>query len=171
MLPLPLNFDENEWFIILNLLLGVIVVYILPKRFATVITILIMLFSMSIAKIIDHAIAGEPLDLYDIGDQKKYELWDVIGYFMYLPYAYLSIYLYDKLNPKGIFLSVYIILMSLSGIIFEWIAIKFHVFKYEKWTLFYSFSVYLAVSIVHILFFNFLKKYLKNNRSIQKKGT
>lgn len=46
---------------------------------------------MSIAKIIDHAIAGEPLDLYDIGDQKKFEVFDIIGYMMYLPYAYISV--------------------------------------------------------------------------------
>lgn len=161
MLPLPIKFDENEWFIIGNLLFGFGAVYFLPKRFATTISILIMLFSMSIAKIVDHAIAGKPLDLYDIGDTKKYEFFDVIGYMMYLPYAYMSVYLYDKFSPKGFYLTIYITLMSLSGIIFEWIAVKLHVFTYVKWTLFYSFPVYLTVSIL----FNLIKKHLKANNN------
>ena len=106
------DFDQDEWFILINML-GFLWVIFLAKRFPLIVKILVLLFSMVNAVAIDHSIAASPLDLNDIGDQATYELFDELGYLMYTPYAYLSVYLYHKFNPKGLKFTLYVILMSL----------------------------------------------------------
>ncbi|RAP76423.1 hypothetical protein DL346_13615 [Paenibacillus montanisoli] len=159
MLPLPVKFDQNEWFVILNCVLGYTWLLFVPKRYPRVISILVILFSVTVAIIMDHTIATPPLDLYDINDLKKYELTDVITYFMYSPYALLSVYLFDKLNPNGLYFTVYVIVWSLLAVCLEWLAIFFNVFKFHGWTLLYSFSFYLFVTTLHLKFFQFILRY------------
>ncbi|MDB5085131.1 MAG: putative rane protein [Bacilli bacterium] len=160
-LPLPIKFDENEWFILLNIIVGYTVVSFLPKRYPRAISVLVVLFCVSLAIILDHAIASPPLNLYDINDQKKYELMDVITYFIYSPYALITVYLYDKLRPKGLYYTAYVVGWSLFCLLFEWLAEKCHVFTYEKWNLVYSFSVYLAATPLHLWFFRFILGYFQ----------
>ncbi|WCK55090.1 hypothetical protein PP175_03625 [Aneurinibacillus sp. Ricciae_BoGa-3] len=117
---------------------------------------------MSIAKIIDHAIAVPPLDLYDINDQPKYEFFADVGYLMYTPYAYLAVYLFDKFKPKGLQITLYIFLMAVAGVLFERLAVYFHVFTYKGWTTLYSFPVYLGVATLHLIFSTFLVNYFKD---------
>jgi hypothetical protein len=166
MLPLPVKFDQNEWFVILNCVLGYTWLLFVPKRYPRVISILVILFSVTVAIIMDHTIATPPLDLYDINDLKKYELTDVITYFMYSPYALLSVYLFDKLNPNGLYFTVYVIGWSLLAVCFEWLAIFFNVFKFHGWTLLYSFSFYLFVTTLHLKFFQFILRYFRETLKI-----
>jgi hypothetical protein len=161
MLPLPVKFDQNEWFIILNCVLGYSWLIFVPKRYPPVISVLVILFTVTVAIIMDHTIATPPLDLYDLNDRNKYEVTDVITYFMYAPYALLSVYLYDKFNPKGLYFTAYVIMWSLLAVGFEWLAIIFNVFKYHGWTLLYSFSFYLFATTLHFKFFQFILRYFK----------
>jgi hypothetical protein len=162
-LPLPIKFDQNEWFIILTTFFGYTWVLFLPKRYPRIISVLVILFSVSMALIMDYAIASPPLDLYDVNDRKEYELFDVFTYFMYTPYALFCVYLYDKFNPKGFSLTAYIIGWSLLSISFECLALKCHVFTYSNWSLLYSFSVYLAMTTLHLSFFRFILIYFNEN--------
>lgn len=164
MLPLPLRFDGNEWFIIVAIVLGYICVAFLPKRYPHAMSVLIVLFCVTIAIILDHSIATPPLDMYHINDQNKYELMDIITYFMYSPYALISVYLYDRLNPKGLYLVAYIIGWSTLAELFEWLASIFHVFTYTGWHLFYSFSVYLVATPVQLIFFRYTMKYFNEHK-------
>jgi hypothetical protein len=164
-LPLPIKFDQNEWFITLNTLFGYTWVLFFPKRYLRVISVLVILFCISMALIIDHAIASPPLDLYDINDRKEYELFDVFTYFMYTPYALLCVYLFDKFNPKGIHFTAYIIGWSLLSLSFEWLAVKCHVFTFYNWSLLYSFSVYLVTTTLHLSFFRFILIYFSGKYS------
>jgi hypothetical protein len=122
---------------------------------------MVVLFTVTVAIIMDHTIATPPLDLYDLNDRNKYEVTDVITYFMYAPYALLSVYLYDKFNPKGLYFTAYVIMWSLLAVGFEWLAIIFNVFKYHGWTLLYSFSFYLFATTLHFKFFQFILRYFK----------
>ncbi|MFB5189165.1 hypothetical protein [Alicyclobacillus fastidiosus] len=159
MLPPPLDFDANEWFIILTIVCGYTLVALLPKRYPTAVSILVVLFCVSVAIILDHSIATPPLDMYDINDQKKYELMDVITYFMYSPFAVLSVYIYDRLNPTGLYFTAYVIGWSGLAVLFEWAAVKCHVFTYHEWHLLYSFSVYLIATVLQISLFRLLLRY------------
>jgi hypothetical protein len=166
MLSLPVKFDQNEWFIILNCSLGYFWLLLAPKRYPQVISVLVILFTFTVAIIMDHTLATPPLDLYDVNDRKKYELADVITYFMYTPYALLSVYLYDKFKPNGLFFTVYVIIWSLLAVGFEWLAVILNVFKYNGWTLLYSFSFYLFATSVHFKFFQFILRYFKETSKV-----
>jgi hypothetical protein len=77
MFPLPKYFDENEWTIIVGIFLSILL-WRLPKKIPTEITILIILFSMAVPKIMDHLIASVSPNLYQITDSEKYELFDLL---------------------------------------------------------------------------------------------
>ncbi|WP_067619061.1 hypothetical protein [Alicyclobacillus acidiphilus] len=165
MLPLPRRFDGNEWFILGTIALGFVCVVLLPKRYPNAVATLVVLFCVSIAVILDHTIATPPLNMYNLNDQQKYELMDVVTYFMYSPYALISVYLYDRLNPRGIFFVAYIVGWSAFAVCFEWLAVIFHVFTYTGWRLLYSFSVYLIATPLQLLFFRYTMRYVRNSRT------
>jgi hypothetical protein len=158
LLPLPITFNANEWFIMLSIALGFTWLLFTPRRYPQSISVLIILFTVTMAIIFDHALAAPPLDLYDINDTKKYDLMDVISYLIYSPYALLCVYMYDKLNPSGNYFTIYVIGWSLFCVVFEWAAVKCHVFTFIYWNLAYSFSVYLIMTVVHINLFRFLRR-------------
>lgn len=166
-LPFPIKFDANEWFILLNIAFGFTWVFFVPKRYPRVLSTLMFLYTVSVAILLDHAIATPPLDLYDINDQKTYELFDVITYIMYAPYSLLFVYLFDKLNPKGLYWVAYIVVWSLISTGFEWIAWLCHVFKYNNWNLIYSFTVYIVAATLQIKLFTYLLKYFNDSTRIQ----
>lgn len=160
LLPLPKEFDQNEWIIILSMLALVLLLIFLPKRFPTSITVLILAFSMGFARITDHLLAGPHINFYDVMDSGKYELFDLFCYVPYAPFAYLYVYLYDKWNIKGPFISLFIVIFSLIGIGFEWFTtlsfIQF--FKYQNWKISYSFPIYLIVQPLTLVLFNYIRK-------------
>lgn len=65
--------------------------------------ILIVLFSATIARIADHVLAGPPLDLYDLMDSGKFEMFDIFSYLLYGPFAYIYLYIYEKFKIKHIY--------------------------------------------------------------------
>jgi len=136
----------------------------LPKRYPLVISILLVLFTVTIAIIRDHLIATPPLDLYDLNDLEKYEVTDIITYLMYSPYALLCAYLFDKFDPKAIYITAYVILWSLFALGFEWLAVFFHVFKFSGLTFLNSFAFHLLATSIYLLFFRFIMDSLKIKR-------
>lgn len=160
MLTFPTHFDENEWFIIVVFLLS-LSLFKLPKRFPSEITILIIVLSMTVPKVIDHSIAANPLNLYDLNDSNKFEIFDVFLDFLYPPAGYICAYIYDKLRPKGFKILLYILIWTAFAIGFESIAIKFNVFNHHGWKLIYSLPTYLFAISSFLLFFVFLQNYFK----------
>ncbi|MFS0616019.1 hypothetical protein [Lederbergia ruris] len=158
-LQLPTTFDENEWFIIIGLILSYSLILWLPKRFPLSLTILLLLFGSTVARIYDHLLSSPDLNLYNIMDSRKYELFDVISYFLYAPFSYLYIYFYEKLNVRGFWILLYIVISSIIGTLFEGVNALFHVFNYHGWKLSYSFSVYLGVQALTLLFYHMIKHF------------
>lgn len=161
LLTFPKHFDENEWFIIVVFLLS-LSLFKLPKRFPLEISILIIILSMTVPKVIDHSIAANPLNLYDLNDSNKFEIFDVFLDFLYPPAGYMCAYIYDKLRPKGFKILLYILIWTAFAISFEFIAIKFNVFNHHGWKLIYSLPTYLIAISLFLLFFEFLQNYYKN---------
>jgi hypothetical protein len=166
-LKLPEHFDQNEWFIIIVILLSLIMFKRLPKRFPKAITTIIVLYSIAMPKIFDHTIAVKPYNLYDLTDSGKYELFDVIMYAIYPPFGYLFIYLYDYFKIKGIRFVLYIFIWALAALGMEFITNKLHVYNYHGWKLIYSLPTYTGVMIIHILLFNFSMRYFRANIQTQ----
>lgn len=166
MLPLPMQFDENEWCIIIIIILGVLLLK-LPKRIPTSITILIVLLSISIPKVLDQIIAAiSPYDLYRITDTNKYELFDLLLDLVYMPFGYACIYLYDFLHPRNIQIALYILCWTLFAGGFEFILVKLHVFNYHGWKLVYSFSTYIVTITLFVTFYEILLYWYKMKKPI-----
>ena len=160
-MPLPKKFDENEIFIIIvSIIFTLILVYLFPKRLSYPINIIIILFNISIGITTDHILAGPPLDLYDVMDSKKFELFDLILYiFVYGPFTYIAIYIYDKwlYHKSTIKKFFYLVFLSLLNTGFEVIAVYLKIYIYHGWKPYYSFSVYLLIYYINFHLIKLLK--------------
>lgn len=158
-LPFPRNFDQNEWYIIISAIVLVLLLYKLPRRFPGSVTVLLLLFTISVARVTDHLLAGPHKDFYDIMDTGKYELFDLFSYIPYAPFGYVFIYLYDRYHLKGLRLALYIVCCSIGGILFEKLVSTSYIefLQYKNWNVFNSLPVYLTVQPLTILFFRLVK--------------
>jgi hypothetical protein len=161
-MPFPEKFDQNEGFVLITLLLSIIFIFICPKRMPISITILIMIFSLTIARLADHLLSSPKIDLYSMMDSGKYEFFDLILYFLYAPFGYFFVYVYEKLKVNGYLTTIYILLWSLFGTFFEWISVNFEVFEYKEWELKYSFTVYVFTQAITLLLYGYLRKQHNN---------
>ncbi|MGM0838572.1 MAG: hypothetical protein ACQEV7_20760 [Bacillota bacterium] len=116
LLPLPKNFDENEWFFIISLVLFIFGYLLLPKKFNSSITILLFLFGPAVARVADKILASPKTNFYDVVDTGKYELFDVISYPLYSFSSYFFIYIYSHFQLRAArACSVYHILVPCGG--------------------------------------------------------
>jgi hypothetical protein len=160
MIPFPKEFDQNEWFILVFLITNGFALIFLPKRFPKIITLLILLFGLSVPRILDHLLSANQVDLYDLMDTPKLDLFDILLYFIIAPFSYYFIYFYDKLNVRGIGISVYVLIWSLAGVGYESLAVQFEVFTYNTWKLGYSFPFYIMMQIGLILYYRIIQRSL-----------
>jgi hypothetical protein len=165
LLPLPKQFDQNEWFIIISIGVLVLLLIFLPKRFPTSITILLITFSMAIARVVDHLLAGPSINFYDVLDSGKYELFDLLCYVPYAPFAYIFVYIYDHWKIEGLYTCFYILIFSLIGIGFEWLSTTplIDFFKYHNWKIVYSLPIYLVIQPITLWFYHLIKKFHDNS--------
>ncbi|TVY09086.1 hypothetical protein [Paenibacillus cremeus] len=159
MIELPVSFDANEWFILSSLIITYGLMLLLPKRFPRTITILLFLFTTIIAKMFDLILATPPYDLYDINDTPGYELFDLFTWFLYPPFGYFLVYLYDRWHLNGIYKWFYILAFSMFSVGFEWLTNQFHVYQYNGWNVIYSLPIYLIVICFTLLYYHFIKWY------------
>lgn len=154
----PYAFDGNEWFILGAMAISGLAAYLLPRRFPTSLTLLIFLWAGAVSRITDHLLAGPAhKDLYDIMDINKIEYFDLLTYVFYGPFAYLKLYLYDVLKPRGLWITCFLVGTAIMASLVEWVAVKCGVFTYKQWHVVISFSVYLLVQSITIWMFHFLK--------------
>jgi hypothetical protein len=165
-MPLPIKFDTNEIFIIvIGIILTLIAVKLLPNRFTYTTSIILYLHKIAVAIVVDHLLAGPPLDLYDVMDTSKFEFFDLIIYFfVYGPFTYIIIYIYDKWFYHKSLLKkfIYLLLITLINIGSEFIGTKLNIYMYKGWKLYYSIPVYLIVYSTNFYLLKYLKDYESN---------
>lgn len=168
-LPFPRDFDQNEWLIIACVAFLIFLLYKLPKRFPTSVTVLLLLFTLTVSRVVDHTIAGPDINFYDIMDSGKFEFFDIFCYITYAPFGYIFVYVYDKYKFRGTRLFIFIIAWSISSIIFEMFTASSYInfFKYHNWKPIYSFPIYLVVQPFTLLFLHLIQFLYKD--SIQPK--
>jgi hypothetical protein len=158
-LPLPVQFDANEIFIIISTIFSWALMFILPRHLSAVTITIIWTFNIFLALVADITIGVKPNEFYFTIDHKTHELFDEILHFVTyptLPYFVVNFYQHNK--PKGLKLLFYIIFWAGVAIALEWISVKFHVFTYSGWKLYLSFFVYLVVFAANIWLTNFTEK-------------
>lgn len=107
------QFNGNEWFGIIGLCLGLMLIFLLPKRFSRRLSILFLLSGVTFGALADHYIGTVPKSLYDTGNSSAFDIADVFVLFMYGPYSYLFFYILDLLKIKARTIPLYILLWSL----------------------------------------------------------
>jgi hypothetical protein len=144
-------FNANEWFVLVMIIFGGILLWVLPKRFTLAQSLFNVLFGIFLALMFDHTIAVEPFDLYDIGDESQYQLYDLFSYCMYAPFGYLYIYGYEYFRIRHLGTVLYILLWTTLGIAIEMIGVWVGVFHYKNgYHIGYSIPIYLFVQSLHL---------------------
>jgi hypothetical protein len=158
MLLLPEHFDKNEIFLTIVGLLMVALLTLLPKKFTYGESTLFLLFNFWLAVVVDHILAGPPLDLYNIMDQAKFEVMDVFNYlFLYSTTGYLYLYLFSRFDRSSFCKVLFVIAAVIITILLEWISLQLKVFTYKNWNLLYSSVAYFFIYFFNILFYRFVK--------------
>jgi uncharacterized membrane protein YhdT len=151
------GFNGNEWFAIGLIVVGMAGVLLLPKRFTPMETLFNLLFGVFMGLMFDHTIAVEPFDLYDVGDQAKYQFFDLFSYFMYAPFGYFFIYGCEWLRIKHTGVLLYIIGWTVFAIAVEWIGVKMGLFHYKHgFTILFSIPIYLFVQSLHLILYRLI---------------
>lgn len=156
LLPLPDPFGANEWFFIVSLILLISLYIILPRKFPTSITVLLLIFGAVVARTFDEILAAPGHNMYNVLDSGAYELFDLISYPLYSLFCYLFVYIYVHFKLSGGRLVLYLLFFATFGAVYEKIAIYFNFFTFKEWKLIYSPSVYLFVQPLTLVFYHFI---------------
>ena len=151
------KFNGNEWFVLISLITGLLLVWRLKKRFTLKEAMTYFLYSVFLGMLFDHTISIEPFDFYDVNDNSSYQLMDFLTYLMYGPFGYICIYLYDYFKVKPSYTPIYILIWAAISITMEIIATNLGVFHYKNgYKIYYSFPIYLLTLIPNIYLYKFL---------------
>lgn len=148
MFELPLRFDENEWFVLITIVLLAIGFRLIPKIYPRTMLISILIFFAVLALVVDFLLGVDyPFDFYDAMDSPKLELFDVIIYALNYPmYGYFFAYLLYRWELGMAGYSIFILAWSGLTTWVEWISMRFHVFTHlHGWTMGASFIAYLFI--------------------------
>lgn len=144
-------FNGNEWFVITLSLIGIVGIWLFPRPFSPTQMTFNMMIGVTLGFIFDHTIEIPPFDFYDVGDQSKFQLFDLFSYIMYAPFGYWFIYWYERLRMYELMTIFYIFLWTLASVGFEWLAIQVGVFHYKDgYEIVYSFPIYMFVQSLHL---------------------
>ncbi|WP_019154211.1 hypothetical protein [Robertmurraya massiliosenegalensis] len=154
------QFNLNEWFIIGALVIGVLVVVLLPKRFTQQTTIVFITTGVFFGFFADHGLSVLPVSFYDVNDSSHFEVMDFFSHIMYGPYSYLFFYLFHLLNVKPRYTPIYVLAWAFVSLGMEIICKKIGIFHYRHgFNFYYSFVIYLLVLSFWVYFYSLIMKY------------
>ncbi|WP_100487987.1 hypothetical protein [Sporolactobacillus pectinivorans] len=150
----------NEWFIIVTGITAYSLIFFLPKKFTRAQTVLTLFIGIYFVVFFDHTMCVEPLDYYDVNDSNKIDIWDVLSYIMYGPFAYLFIYGYTLLRKSKSTYFFYLLVWTIFSITAEALAWHAGVYHYRRgYRIFFSIPIYLLVLSLTMIYFQlFIRK-------------
>lgn len=147
----------NVYFILSLNVINLIIFFKIPKKFPVSITILILLFGLAMAKTANFILGIPPYNLYEINNlTDELDLIDLFLTAIYPPFSYYFLYIYKVCNFRRVALFVYIVIVAVLSVGFEYVAVLADVFQYNGWKLLYSFPVYLISLISALLFYRLI---------------
>ncbi|GGA24327.1 hypothetical protein [Paenibacillus physcomitrellae] len=159
MLNPPVQFDENEWLVLVTMILLPLLMYVTPKRFSSSTAIAIMLYNIAFSLCTD-CLAGScfPWDLYDTMDTKQYDLFDFFIYVIQYPiYGYFFAWFLSFWKENTGMSLLYVVIWALITTFLEWIAVQFHVYQYKQdWDINHSAFFYLIYFLLEAKFVQWL---------------
>ncbi|WP_442598763.1 hypothetical protein [Neobacillus sp. D3-1R] len=157
------SFDKNEIYILSMLVIAYVALFLFPKKLPLKLTILFLVWGFASSTLFDFTIGGGLLDYYKVNDSNKYELTDLLSYFLFAPFSYFFIYFYVrfKINKKRFIF--YILGWCIIGLVMEKVSSFMGVTHYQHgYKIYYSFVVFLVVQTTTALYYELVKKHLKN---------
>jgi hypothetical protein len=149
----------NEWYITIGLAVVYTIAFVLPRRLHREIVCLLFVWGFTVAMFWDFTIGGGQFDFYDVCDSSHLDVFDFVSYFLYAPFSYFYIYLYEtlRIGPKTV--GLYIALWALLGLGLEWVATVIHMITYKNgYSLFISFPIYLFNLSVTLLVYKWVRR-------------
>lgn len=147
------KFNSNEWFVIITLIIGVILVWKLPKRFSIKQSLVYFIGFVFLGLVFDSTVGIEPIDYYDVIDKSSYELMDFVSYLSYGPFGYL----YDYFKIENKYNTIYVLLWTIISVVTEYFAHVFGVFHYKNgYEIYYSFPIYLLILMSYLYLYKFI---------------
>ncbi|GGE52667.1 hypothetical protein GCM10011391_34390 [Pullulanibacillus camelliae] len=154
------GFNANEWAIIISIIVGILVVLILPKRFTKKKSAIYLLCGVFFGFCFDHTLSVLPVNYYDLNDSSQFEVTDFLSQVMYAAFGYLFFYLYDYLKLRLRFALVYILIWTFISIGIEKLYSLLGVFHYQHgYNIFYSFDIYLLVQSIFVVIYYIIEGY------------
>ena len=145
---------------IISIVVGILVVLMLPKRFPKKTSAIYLLCGVFIGFFFDHTLSVLPVSFYDLNDNSRVELTDFLSHVMYGPYSYIFFYLYDRFKIKPRFSLVYILAWAFISAGLEKLFSHFGVFHYRHgYNLYFSFIIYLFVQSMWVAFYYVIETY------------
>jgi len=153
------HFDKNEIYIIVMLVIAYSALFLLPKKLPPNITLLFLVWGFASSTLFDFTIGGGLLDFYKVNDSNRYELSDVLSYFLFATFGYFFVYFYErfKINKKSFVF--YVIGWMIVGLFMEKVSTWMGVTQYQNgYKLPYSVAVFLVVQTTTGLYYEWIKK-------------
>lgn len=153
------QFDKNEIYVLILILIAYSAVFLLPKILTKEITILFLIWGFTNSTLFDFTIGGGLLDLYMVNDSNNYELTDLLTYVLFSTFGYFFVYFYERLNINKKRFIVYILAWTTLGLIMEYISAQMGVTHYQNgYKIQYSLVVFLIVQTTTGLYYEWIKK-------------
>lgn len=152
------QFDKNEIYILVMLVLSYAAIFLFPKILPRDITILFLVWGFASSTLFDFTIGGGLLDFYRVNDSNRYELTDLLTYFLFATFGYFFIYFYEKFRINQKRFIFYILGWTIIGLMMEKVSGWMGVTHYQHgYKIYYSIVVFLIVQTTTGLYYQLLK--------------
>ncbi|MEK3883664.1 hypothetical protein [Paenibacillus sp. PL2-23] len=152
------QFDRNEWYILVMLVVSYAAVVLLPKRVSPKLMLLGLVWGFASSTLFDFTIGGGLMDFYRVNDSNQYELFDLLVYVLFAPFGYFFIYFYEVLRIGRRTLIYYIAGWTMVAVGMQWLSEWMRLTEYQNgYRLEYNIVVFLIVQSITGLFYAYLK--------------
>lgn len=150
--------DNNELFIIITFILGLITTHFLPQKYSREMTFILFLWGIAVPFCFDFNIGGGMFDFYRDNDTNNYDIVDFFNFTLFGYFNYFFIYVYDSLKVTKRTHIFYNLICSLFAVGFEKLMVLNGIFTYQNgYTIFYSFAIYLYMNSITLLLYEWIK--------------
>lgn len=157
------SFSFNELYLLIMAIFAYTAVFVFPKQLPRSLTILFLIWGFASSTLFDFSIGGGLFDFYKVNDSDKYELFDLIAYFLFAPFSYFFIYFYKLLKINRTYFIPYIIGWTILGLLMEKVSSAVGVTHYQEgYKIYFSVVVFLTIQTTTALYYELIKDKLPN---------
>jgi hypothetical protein len=157
------HFDWNEWFVVICSVVAMTMFFMIRKHFKPMTVVMIWMFNFVFVASLDYGLAATPFELYYCGDNETYEPIATFAHlFLYPPFSFLLLYLYDKWNlgekKRRLPFVLYLACWTVFSVFFEWLHILSGFFVYTGWSVYYSLPMYPLSALLLLRIYHFIEQ-------------